>query len=73
MTHKHWRSVAILGGLALGFFVSDTWKARHWGDRVYINGLATSCPTCVAPDSNGRTIQILPPAVAIAANTPATA
>jgi|GEM_PF-5816306 len=67
MTHKHWRAVVILGGLAAGFFVSGTWKARNWGDRIYINALALACPTCVGPDPNGRTVQVLPPAVAIAA------
>lgn len=37
---KKWHFVALLGGLACGFFVSKTWKGYKSGASIYTSGFS---------------------------------
>jgi hypothetical protein len=44
MTTNHWRAIAILGGLAIGFFATSyvagsTWP-KSWGLKLYNSGVS---------------------------------
>ena len=44
MTQKHWRVVAILGGLALGFFATAKiagWIPGGYGTKIYNQGITS--------------------------------
>lgn len=48
---KKWHIVAILGGLATGFFMSKWPKGRNWGATTYVSGanMATGGAAVVPP------------------------
>ena len=44
MTHKHWYSIAIIGGLALGFFAAGSLYSNATLNSIYMSGANTSSP-----------------------------
>jgi len=42
MNQNHWRAIAILGGIAAGFFLTSQFTSYTWPTKIYMQGVSAS-------------------------------
>ena len=42
MNQNHWRAIAILGGIAAGFFLTSQFAGYTWPAKIYAQGVSSA-------------------------------